>query len=81
MNNLTTRLGFIKSSAAAAAGLTVVGTVAAPQADADERAVGSEPVVAYVKDPRTGEIAVMAGDREVGVHDHQLAAKLERAAG
>jgi len=75
-----TRLGFIKSSAAAAAGLTVLGGVAAERAEAQAGPVGSEPVVAYVKDPSSGEIAVMSGNREVTVHDGKLAAQIARAA-
>jgi hypothetical protein len=76
-----TRLDFMKSSAKAAAGATVIGTLAVPAADAHEGPVGSEPVVAYVKDPAKGEISVMSGDREVTVNDRALAAKLSRAAG
>jgi hypothetical protein len=71
----------VKSSAGAAASLTVVGALVTSQADADEGPVGSEPVVAYVKDPSIGEISVMSGDREVIVRDPKLAAKLARAAG
>ena len=76
-----TRLGFMKSSVGAAAGMTVIGTIVATKADATEAPAGSEPVVAYVKDPSTGEISLMTGDREVIVHDHKLAAHLSRAAG
>jgi hypothetical protein len=74
-----TRLGFIKSSAATVAGLTVLGGVAA-EADAKPVPVGSKPVVAYLKDPGTGEITVMSGDREVTVSDRKLAAQIARAA-
>jgi hypothetical protein len=76
-----TRLGFVKSSMAAAAGMTALGGVVASEAEADQGPVGSEPVVAYVKDPRSGEIAVMSGEREVTVHDAKLAARISRAAG
>jgi hypothetical protein len=79
MSDLTRR-AFVKSSAGAAAGMTAVGAIVAAQAEADEHAVGSEPVVAYVKDPRKGEISVMSGDREVSVHDRTLAARIARAA-
>jgi len=75
-----TRLGFVKSSAKAVAGATALGAVAAAQSDADATQVGTEPVVAYVKNPRKGEIAVMSGDREVTVRDRALAAKIARAA-
>jgi hypothetical protein len=60
--------------------MTVVGALVTSQASADEGPVGSEPVVAYVKDPSSGEISVMSGDREVLVRDRKLAARIARAA-
>jgi hypothetical protein len=59
--------------------MTVVGALVAEQADAKVAAT-SGPVVAYVRDPRTGEISVMAGERQVRLHDRNLAARLARAA-
>jgi hypothetical protein len=80
MSDLTRR-GFVKSSAGAAAGLTALGAlIEAGQADADSVPPGDQPVVAYVRDPRKGEIAVMSGEREVIVSDRKLAAQLTRAA-
>jgi anaerobic selenocysteine-containing dehydrogenase len=73
-----TRRGFVKNSAAAAAGMTAIGALVAQQADADA-VTGSEPVVAYVSNPGKGEIAVMTGDREVTVRDPKLAARIVRA--
>jgi hypothetical protein len=70
-----TRLGFVKSSAAAAAGMTVIGALVAQEASADTTP-GEEPVVAYVSDPRKGEISVMRGDREVVIRDKKLAAQI-----
>jgi hypothetical protein len=75
----STRRGFVKNSAAAAAGMTVVGTLVAEQADA-KAADASGPVVAYIRNPRTGEISVMAGEREVKLQDRKIAARLARAA-
>ncbi len=75
-----TRLGFMKSSVGAAAGVTLIGSLTAASADAKERPAGSEPLVVFVKDPASGEISLMTGDREVIVHDRQLAARLARAA-
>lgn len=72
-----TRRGFVKNSATAAAGVTVIGALLAEQAQAHP---GSEPVVAYVRDARTGEISLMVADREVTVHNKQLAAQIARAA-
>ena len=75
----STRRAFVKNSAAAAAGMTVVGALVAEQADA--KAAGrSGPVVAYIRDAATGEISVMAGEREVKLHDRKIAARLARAA-
>lgn len=75
----STRRGFVKNSAAAAAGMTVVGALVAEQADA-KAAAKSGPVVAYIRDPRTGEISVMAGECEVKLHDRKIAARIARAA-
>jgi hypothetical protein len=90
MSDLTRR-GFVKNSAAATAGITVLGALLAEQADADADtgadagadagASGSRAVVAYVRDPRKGDISVLSGDREVHVHDRKLAAAIARAAG
>ena len=75
----STRRGFVKSSAAAAAGVTVVGALLAEQADA-EAAGESGPIVAYIRQPRTGEISVMAGERQVTLQDRKIAARIARAA-
>ncbi len=82
MSDLTRR-GFVRSSAGAAAGITAIGALGVSQADADATAPGpgSTPVVAYVRDLRSGEIALMSGDREVTVRDRKLAAQIARAAG
>lgn len=74
----STRRGFVKNSVAAAAGMTVIGVLSeSAEAEASER---RGPVVAYVRDARTGDISVMSGDRTVTVRDRQLAARLARAA-
>jgi len=75
----STRRGFVKNSAATAAGMTVVGALVAEQADA-KAAAGAGPVVAYVRDAATGEISVMAGERQVELRDRKIAARLARAA-
>lgn len=74
-----TRRGFVKASAGAAASASVLAALAAEQAQAREQG-RSGPVVAYVKDARSGEVSVMSGDREVTVRDSQLAAQIVRAA-
>jgi hypothetical protein len=73
-----TRRGFVKGSAGAAAGLSVFSALLAEQADAHGEA-GSRPIIAYVRNPTRGEIAVMTADREVRIHDRKLAARLARA--
>jgi hypothetical protein len=75
----TTRRGFVKNSAAAAAGVTVVGALIAEEADATA-AAKSGPIVAYIREPRNGEISVMAGERQVKLHDRKIAARIARAA-
>ena len=75
----STRRGFVKNSAAAAAGATVVGALLAEQADA-RAAAGSGPIVAYIREPRSGEISVMAGERQVKLVDRRIAARIARAA-
>jgi hypothetical protein len=69
-----TRRAFVKRSAGAAVGATVIGALMASEADAHT----SEPVVAYVHD---GEISIMTGEREVTVRDRKLAAQIVRAGG
>jgi len=75
----STRRGFVKNSAAAAAGVTVVGALIADEADAHAPSA-SGPIVAYIREPRTGEISVMAGERQVNLHDRKIAARIARAA-
>ena len=74
----TTRLGFIKRSAATAAGMTVVGAIVAEDADA-KVARKSGPLVAYIKKPGSGEIVVMHGKEQIVVHDKKLAARIAHA--
>ncbi len=69
-----TRRAFVKRSATAAVGATVIGALVTAEADA----ASSEPVVAYVHD---GQVSVMTGDREVTVRDRKLAAQIIRAGG
>ena len=69
-----TRRAFVRRSAGAAIGATMIGGLIADQADA----ATSEPVVAYVHD---GQISIMRGEREVTVRDRKLAAQIVRAGG
>jgi hypothetical protein len=79
----STRRAFVKNSAVAAAGMTAVGALTAETAQAlatpqDESSRGS--VVAYVRDARTGEISLMAGERNITIRDRGLATRIARAA-
>ncbi len=69
-----TRRAFVRRSAGAAVGATMIGALIVDQADAHT----SEPVVAYVRD---GQISIMTGEREVTVRDRKLAAQIVRAGG
>jgi hypothetical protein len=80
MSDLTRR-GFVKNSAAATAGITVLGALLADPAGAHSGEPGSQAVVAYVRDPSKGDISVLSGDREVHITDRKLAAAIARAAG
>ena len=75
----STRRGFVKNSAATAAGMTVVGALLTEEAQA-RVAAHDGPVIACVHDARTGEISVLARDREVHVRDRKLAARIANAA-
>ena len=69
-----TRRAFVRRTAGAAVGATMIGALVVDQADA----VSSEPVVAYVHD---GQVSIMSGEREVTVRDRKLAAQIVRAGG
>jgi len=75
----TTRLGFMKSSAATVAGFTVIGSLTADRADGATADTGTDAVVAYLRHPSTGEITVMSGQREVTFRDKKLAARIAHA--
>jgi hypothetical protein len=59
--------------------VTTIGAFGAADADARQRATRSDPIVAWLDDPRAGTITVMSGDKEVVIHDHALAARIARA--
>jgi hypothetical protein len=82
-----TRLSFIKSGAgllAGAAAYTVPGAVAGAatagvEVDPATR-TPREPVVAYVRDARRGEVTILAGTRETTYRDRALARRILAAA-
>jgi len=45
------------------------------------RTSAQESVVAYVHDHRSSEVRLMVGEREIVVHDHDLATRILNAAG
>ena len=84
-----TRLSFIKSSAGVAAGMAAVGVPAAAVMAEEEKGVvtkpaappPSEPVMAYVRDAKRGEVTVMSGTSETTYKDPVLTQRLLDAAG
>jgi hypothetical protein len=83
MTNDQSRRGFLAVAGAGAAGVAAAAALGGGSAEAESTAVpaqATKPLVAYVRDARTGEVAVMEGEREVVVHDRTLAARIARAA-
>jgi hypothetical protein len=82
-----TRLSFLKASAGAAAGAAAVAIPAAVVADQQPGVVTDpsspnppEPVMAYVRDARRGEVTVMQGTNETTYRDRALVKRLLDAA-
>jgi len=53
----------------------------APKTDEARSAVNDKPLTVHIHDARTGEIDVFQGTEHVRFTDHQIAARLARAAG
>lgn len=85
----TTRRGMLRGAAGiGAAGLAagvLAGAAAAPAGAAVKEdsatATNKEPLIVHVHDARTGIVDLYTGEHHVRVTDHQLAARLARAAG
>jgi hypothetical protein len=77
----STRRAFVKNSAGAAASLTVIGAMLAEEAEAKTAKHHHKPVVAYVRNARTGDVVLMTAGKEHVIHDRKLAAKLAHLAG
>jgi hypothetical protein len=75
----STRRGFVKGSASAAAGMTVLGALVTDSAEA-KSAKHARPIVAYIHDASTGEISLNTGERTVAFRDRKIAAQLAHAA-
>lgn len=82
-----TRRGFL-SSAGAVTGAVALGAAtagptliaAATDVAAPTAALPDEPVVAYVRNPKAGELRLMVGHREVAVKDRALVQRIVAAA-
>jgi anaerobic selenocysteine-containing dehydrogenase len=75
------RRTFLKLGAVTAAGAAVApGFAGSAGAEESSAPAHDGAFVAWVKDPRAGEIAVLVGDRELTVRDRPLAKRLAQAA-
>jgi hypothetical protein len=87
-----TRRTFIKQVSAGAAGVAAVGAMGMPSASAQTRSrsestsqeaaadTGTEPVMAFVRDRKKGEVTLLVGHREIVHHDPELVRRLLHAA-
>jgi hypothetical protein len=83
------RRSLIKKAGVAATGVAGLGIAGAQAAEAEPQGevvapsgpVPAEPVVAFVRDAKRGEVTVVAGTRETTYRDPALVARLAKAAG
>ncbi|MFL5823329.1 MAG: hypothetical protein ACJ764_07810 [Solirubrobacteraceae bacterium] len=83
-----TRLSFLKASAAAAAGAAAIGAPVAAVLSEEKAGTATEPttpnpgepVMAYVRDAKRGEVTVMSGTGEKTYRDKALVKRLLAAA-
>ncbi|MDQ1751932.1 MAG: hypothetical protein QOE71_2988 [Pseudonocardiales bacterium] len=87
MSDATRRNFLIATGAGAAAAGVAAAIPVSASASANSSAqkpltkpADAEPLVAHISDPDTGEVCLLVGNREVVVHDHDLVARLTRAA-
>ncbi len=73
-------LGAVVAAGAALTPALLPGSASAAPAPAATGPLPTGPFTAYVKDHRTGEVAVMVGEHEVLYRDPELAAQLARIA-
>ena len=78
----TSRRKFLAVAGGGAAATTMVGLTGgtAEAATSRGRTAATEPVVAYVQNPKAGVLHLMVGEREVIVEDHDLVTRLLNAA-
>jgi hypothetical protein len=79
----TTRRKLLAAGGAGMAAGTIGITMGPARAAETRRSADSaqESVVAYVHDHRSSEVRLMVGEREVVVHDRELATRILNAAG
>jgi hypothetical protein len=79
----TSRRKFLATTGAGVAAGAVVGLGGgtAQAATVPGKHAATDPVVAYVQDPKAGVLHLMVGEREVIVEDHDLVARILNAAG
>jgi Rieske Fe-S protein len=71
----------LAGAGAAAAGTAALLPTASADAATPKGPAHPGPLVAYVRDTASGEISVNVGEREVVVHDRDLAQRIARIAG
>lgn len=77
----TSRRKFLAAAGVgAAAGAAAIGTGGSAEAVPSARRA-TEPLLAVIDDPRQGTIRFLVGEREVVVHDRDLATRILNAAG
>jgi hypothetical protein len=79
----TSRRKFLAAAGAGTAATAVVSLSGgvADAATARRKGAATEPVVAFVQNPKAGVLHLMVGEREVIVEDHDLVARILNAAG
>jgi len=83
------RRSFVKKAGVAVTGAAAMGVAGVGTAGAEQRAevtepsgpVPAEPLVAYVRDVKRGEVTVVSGTRETTYRDPALVKRLVKAAG
>jgi hypothetical protein len=83
-----TRLSFIKASAGAAAGVAAISVPGAAARSREEAGVEThpssstprEPVIAYVRNEKRGEVTLVSGTKETTYRDRALVRRLMAAA-
>lgn len=80
MSDTSRRKFLAAAGVGAAATATALGTAGSAEAKPSATRA-KEPVLALVDDPAKGIVRLMVGDREVVVHDRDLAVRLLNAAG